>query len=336
MMNAAANATSTPSAGPTPHLPHERLAHTPVALFATVMGMAGLTIAWTKAHHTVGAPLEVALALRWLASGLYLFLLVLYGAKWLRHPQAVKADWGHPVRINFFPAISIGLLLLSIAWAPDAPGAAFWMWAIASALHLSFTLVVMGRWIHHTHYTIQHANPAWFIPVVGNILVPIAGVRFAPVDISWFFFSVGLVFWLVLMTIVLYRLFFHEPLPLRLMPTLFILIAPPSVGFLAYVGLNDQLDGFARMLYFTGLFLTLLLASQAVRFLRLPFFISAWSYSFPMAAMTIATFEMGARSGQAFYTGLGWLLIAVLSALVALLSAKTLAAATQGKVCVPE
>lgn len=34
MMNAAANATSTPSAGPTPHLPHERLAHTPVALFA--------------------------------------------------------------------------------------------------------------------------------------------------------------------------------------------------------------------------------------------------------------------------------------------------------------
>ena len=335
-MNAAANATSTPSAGPTPHLPHERLAHTPVALFATVMGMAGLTIAWTKAHHTVGAPLEVALVLRWLASGLYLFLLVLYGAKWLRHPQAVKADWGHPVRINFFPAISIGLLLLSIAWAQDAPGAAFWMWAIASALHLSFTLVVMGRWIHHTHYTIQHANPAWFIPVVGNILVPIAGVRFAPVDISWFFFSVGLVFWLVLMTIVLYRLFFHEPLPLRLMPTLFILIAPPSVGFLAYVGLNDQLDGFARMLYFTGLFLTLLLASQAVRFLRLPFFISAWSYSFPMAAMTIATFEMGARSGQAFYTGLGWLLIAVLSALVALLSAKTLAAATQGKVCVPE
>lgn len=126
-MNAAANATSTPSAGPTPHLPHERLAHTPVALFATVMGMAGLTIAWTKAHHTVGAPLEVALVLRWLASGLYLFLLVLYGAKWLRHPQAVKADWGHPVRINFFPAISIDLLLLSIAWAPDAPGAAFWM-----------------------------------------------------------------------------------------------------------------------------------------------------------------------------------------------------------------
>ena len=43
--------------------------------------------------------------------------------------------------------------------------------------------------------------------MVGNIIVPIAGVRFAPTDISWFFFCIGLVFWLVPMTIVLYRLF---------------------------------------------------------------------------------------------------------------------------------
>lgn len=316
--------------------PHARLAHVPVSLFASVMGMAGLAIAWTKAHDAAGAPLEVAWMLRWLASGLYVFLLALYAAKLLRHTQAVRADWAHPMRMNFFPAISIGLLLLSIAWAQDAPAAASWMWGIATALHLVFTLAVMGSWIHHTHFTIQHANPAWFIPLVGNIIVPIAGVKFAPVDISWFFFSIGLVFWLVLMTIVLYRLFFHEPLPARLTPTLFILIAPPAVGFLAYVGLSGQLDSFARVLYFTSLFLTLLLSSQAIRFFRLPFFISAWAYSFPLAAMTIAAFEMGARSGHPFHTELGWLLLAVLSAVVTLLSIKTTLAAAQGKVCVPE
>ncbi|MDD2609857.1 MAG: SLAC1 anion channel family protein [Giesbergeria sp.] len=307
-----------------------------MALFATVMGMAGLTIAWIKAHHVADAPLEVAWLLRWLASGLYVFLLALYGAKLLRYPQAVKADWAHPVRVNFFPAISIGLLLLSIAWAQDAPHVAFWMWGVAAALHLTFTLAVMSSWIHHTHYAIQHANPAWFIPVVGNIIVPIAGVRFAPVDISWFFFSIGLVFWLVLMTIVLYRLFFHEPLPARLTPTLFILIAPPAVGFLAYVALSGQVDGFARVLYFSGLFLTLLLSSQAARFFRLPFFISAWAYSFPLAAITIATFEMGAGGVQTFYIKLGWLLLVVLSAVVILLAIKTLLAAAQGKICVPE
>lgn len=313
-----------------------RLAHFPVALFSIVMGMAGLTIAWLKAHHMGGVALEVGLGLRWLSTALYLFLVAFYIGKMLRHPEAVKADYSHPVRLNFFPAISIGLLLLSICWAQDAPVMAQWTWGIGAAMHLLFTLFAMNSWIHHTHYDIKHANPAWFIPVVGNIIVPIAGVRFAPADISWFFFSIGLVFWLVLMTIVLYRLFFHEPLPIRLTPTLFILIAPPAVGFLAYVALSGQVNAFARVLYFTALFLTLLLASNAARFFRLPFFLSAWAYSFPLAAMTIATFEMSARSGLAFYSGLSWLMLAVLSAVVALLAYKTLVAASRGQICVPE
>lgn len=33
-----------------------RLAHLPVALFSIVMGMAGLAIAWMKAHHVAGLP----------------------------------------------------------------------------------------------------------------------------------------------------------------------------------------------------------------------------------------------------------------------------------------
>lgn len=335
-MTAPAAAAAPTSAANTHTAPHSRLEHFPVAIFSTVMGMAGLTIAWLKAHHVGGAPAPVGDLLRWVATALYVVLLAIYATKLLRHPAAVAAERSHPIRLNFFPAISIGLLLLSIAWAPAIPEVARWMWGAAAAIHLLFTLFAMSSWIHHTHYDIKHANPAWFIPVVGNILVPVAGVRFAPADVSWFFFSIGLVFWLVLMTIVLYRLFFHEPLPARLTPTLFILIAPPAVGFLSYVTLVDQVDAFARVLYFTALFLTLLLASNALRFFRLPFFISAWAYSFPLAAMTLATFEMNARSGTAFYAGLAWVLLTVLSTVVALLAFKTLLAAARHQLCVPE
>lgn len=313
-----------------------RLAHLPVALFSIVMGMAGLAIAWMKAHHVAGLPALPGDILRWTASSIYVFLLILYTTKLVRHPAAVAAEHRHPVRLNFFPTISIGLILLSIAWATTAPEPARWMWTLGAALHLGFTLNVMSSWLHHTHYDIKHANPAWFIPVVGNILVPIAGVRFAPVDVSWFFFSVGLVFWLVLMTIVLYRLFFHEPLPARLTPTLFILIAPPAVGFLSYIALNDQVDNFARILYFTALFLTLLLLGNAPRFFRLPFFISAWAYSFPLAAMTIASFEMSHQTEGPAYAILGSILLITLSAIVGLLLIKTLIAARRGLICIPE
>ena len=204
------------------------------------MGTAGLAIAWQKAHLVLGAPAEVGQWLRWLATAVWLLTALVYGLKFLTHRVAVLGEWRHPVRINFFPTISIGLLLLAIAWAEDAPGLAAPIWGLGAGLHLAFTLAIMGGWLHHTHYEIKHANPAWFIPVVGNIIVPVVGVRFAPPELSWFFFSIGLVFWLVLLTIVMYRLFFHEPLPLRLTPTLFILLAPPSVGCVAWMNLTGE------------------------------------------------------------------------------------------------
>jgi tellurite resistance protein len=300
------------------------------------MGLAGLTLAWQKAHAVLGAPLIISAGLRGVVSALFIVLLIIYGLKALRYPQAIGMEARHPIRINFFPTVSISLLLLAIAYLETAPQAAFWLWVAGAILHLGFTLAIFGSWIHHTHYDIKHANPAWFIPVVGNIIIPVAGVRLASPELSWFFFSIGLVFWMVLLTIVLYRLFFHEPLPVRLAPTLFILLAPPSVGFIAYIGLTGELDAFARILYYTALFLALLLASNALRFLRLPFFISAWAYSFPLAALTLATLIMGARLPGSVFALIGIGLLALLSLVVAVLVFRTMVAIQRREICVPE
>ena len=313
-----------------------RLEHFPIAIFSVVMGMTGLALAWLKAHAVLGMPFVIGEGLRGAASVLFIFLLAIYGLKALRHRQAVVLEMRHPVRINFFATLSISLLLLATAYVETHPEAALWLWGIGAALQLMLTLAIFSSWLHHTHYEIHHANPAWFIPVVGNILVPVAGVLLASPELSWFFFSIGLVFWIVLLTIVLYRLFFHEPLPARLTPTLFILLAPPSVGFIAYLQLSDSLDAFARILYYTALFLALLLASNAVRFLRTPFFISAWAYSFPLAALTIATLIMSTRQPGSVFTLLSVGLLALVSLVVATLTMKTLFAVGRRQICAPE
>ena len=313
-----------------------RLEHFPIAIFSVVMGMTGLALAWLKAHAVLGMPFVIGEGLRGAASVLFIFLLAIYGLKALRHRQAVVLEMRHPVRINFFATLSISLLLLATTYVETHPEAALWLWGIGAALQLMLTLAIFSSWLHHTHYEIHHANPAWFIPVVGNILVPVAGVLLASPELSWFFFSIGLVFWIVLLTIVLYRLFFHEPLPARLTPTLFILLAPPSVGFIAYLQLSDSLDAFARILYYTALFLALLLASNAVRFLRTPFFISAWAYSFPLAALTIATLIMSTRQPDSVFTLLSVGLLALVSLVVATLTMKTLFAVGRRQICAPE
>lgn len=316
--------------------PQQRIEHFPVAFFAMVMGTTGMAIAWNKAHLVLGLPAGIGIALQWWALVLFVILALAYLAKLAGHRPAVLAEFAHPIRINFFPTISISLLLLAVAFTDTLVGAAQVFWTLGALLHLTFTLIVMNSWIHHTRYDIKHANPAWFIPVVGNIIVPIAGVTYAPAEVSWFFFSIGIVFWLVLMTIVMNRLFFHEPLPERLTPTLFILIAPPAVGFVAWVRLNDgEITPFAHILYHVALFLTLLLASNALRFFRLRFYLSTWAYSFPLAAMTIATLLM-AESAGGLFVPLAWLLLGVMSSVIVLLTLRTAQGVLRGEICVPE
>lgn len=313
------------------------LEHFPVALFATVMGLAGLAIAWLKAVQVLGAPIAVSDLLRWFATLIWLAIFAVYLVKLVRFPGGVMAERNHPVKLNFFAAISIGLMLLAAVWSPQASGIGRWMWAVGAVGHLLITLMTLNIWLFRSQFQIQQVTPAWFIPAVGNIIVPVSGVHYAPLDVSWFFFSVGLVFWLVLITLVLYRLFFHGVLPAKLEPTLFIFIAPPAVGFLAYLALGgDSHDVLARLLYFLALFLTLLLAVHARRYLRLPFFLTAWAYSFPFAAITIATLEMSAQSGLFFYEALATVLLGIASLVNALLVVKTLQVILQGKIFLPD
>ena len=66
------------------------------------------------------------------------------------------------------------------------------------------------------------------------------------------------------------------------------------------------------------------------------FFISAWAYSFPLAAMTIASFAMAKRSGFDCFHWIAAVLLAIVSFVVVVLIAKTLGALRRHAICVPE
>ena len=317
-------------------VPPSRLQNFPISWFAVVMGMTGFTIAWHRAEDLLGIPVKPSPVLLGLTITLFVVLLLLYLAKDLKYPDQVKAEFAHPVKLNFFPTISIGLILVSIALLPYSEDVSFMVWTLGAALHLGFTLYVLSAWLHKTHFEVAHINPAWFIPIVGNILVPIAGVEHASPEISWFFLSIGLVFWLVLLTIIFYRMFFHQPLPAKLLPTLFILIAPPAAGFISWFQLVGEVNAFGRVLYYVAIFLTLMLLTQAPRFLKLEFFLSWWAYSFPMAAMTLATFLMYEQLELLFFKWLGVALLGLLTALVSVLIGKTARAVQRRAICIED
>jgi tellurite resistance protein len=314
------------AATPAEHAPASRLARLPVTLFASVMGLAGLALAWQRAAATIAAPGAVGTAILLAASVLYLMLLIVYAAKIARERAAVVAEWRHPVRSSLFATISIGLILLATAWLPALPALAHALWLAGAALHLLIMVLIVGTWIDRTDLEWAHANPAWFIPAVGNVLVPLAGVRLGHAELSWFFFAIGMGFWLVLLPIVFARLLFAPPLPERMRPMLFVLIPPPAIGFLSYLALGQPLDAIARVLYGLAAFFTLFLLVRAMWFVRLPFYLSWWAASFPLAAITAATLALGERTGLGAYRGLGTALLVLATLVIAWLVVRTLVA----------
>jgi len=313
-----------------------RLPHFPVAAFAIVMGLGGLALAWRKAEDLLPLPISLSPVLLALTTLAFIVIAGFYAAKLLRHPEAVKKEWRHPIKLSFVPTLSIALILLAIAWLPERAAYSQLLWLIGASLHLILTLYIATRWLHGGEFQIVHMNPAWFIPVVGNILVPIAGVAHAPVEVAWFFYAIGIVFWPVLLTIVFYRLIFHGSLPERLMPTLFILIAPPAVGFISYVRLTGDIDAFAQILYYAALFFTLLLAFQLRWFTRLKFYLSWWAYSFPLAVLAIASLSMFEHSGSRLHLQLSGLLLGIATVLIAGLIGRTALAVARKEICVEE
>lgn len=321
----------------TPQASAGRLEHMPVSLFSIVMGLAGATVATEKVEQAWGWGNGLSTGLLWLTMALFVVIAVAYAAKFVLHRTHVVAEFNHPIRLSFFPAMSIGLLLLSIAAMGHYPQAAQWAWGVGTVLHLLFTLTILSNWIHHERFQIQHSNPAWFIPIVGNILIPVAGASFGWKEVSWFFFSIGIVMWLPLLAVLLNRFFFHPMMPAKLLPTLFILIPPPAVGFISWVKLHGgAIDDTARILYYFALFITVLLAWQVRQFARLSFALPWWAYSFPLAAITIATSIMAEKVGGPFFPALLPILYAVLMAMIALLLALTARAMMRREICVPE
>jgi tellurite resistance protein len=226
-------------------------------------------------------------------------------------------------------------LLLSIAFYAYWPILAVVLWWIGTLLQASLTFYTIRFWIQ-TDYEIKNCNPAWFIPVVGNILIPILGVDLLPKAFSLFFYSIGMFFWVILFTVIFYRLIFHLFLPAKLVPTLMIFIAPAAVGFISYMRIAQSWDIISMGLLALTYFFVIFLSTMYGKFLSLPFTLSWWAFTFPMAAATIASTVAFQVTHNPFFQIISWVLLCVTTVIITMVLVTTIKHVKIGDLCLPE
>lgn len=294
--------------------------HLPAGLFGSVMGLTGLSLVWRTVHARYQAPLWIADALAAIAATAFVLIAVGYAMKIATAPDALKAEFNHPIAGNTFATFWVSLLLLPIVLAPFNLWLARVLWGIGAAGMAVLAWYIVSRWLTIQHERL-HVTPAWILPVVGLLDVPLAvpvlgwpqlhGVMVAGLGI-------GLFFAVPLFTMVFTRLIFEAPLPPALQPTLLILAAPSGVGMSAYVAITGEVDLFAKALYAVTLFLLSVLLGRLRHFPSCcPFKFGWWAVSFPLSACAVAALRFAeAESGWA--SELIALLLTALSTIVIL------------------
>jgi len=322
------------------------MAHHPTPLkflfpgwYAIVMGLSGLSLAWHRASPLMGDPAGmVSLAIGLLAAAVFVVLAAATVLRGMRHADAWREDRMHPVRHVFIATLPIGMLLLAtVAVAHGLGGplvAAFW-WA-GSLAQLFVTTWVLSRWWRGNQaggLVWAGITPAMLIPIVGNVLAPLAGVPLGYTEWAAAQFGIGLLFWPVVVVLVGARIMTQGMFPERLLPAIFIFVAPPAVVGLALLQLGaPPLAAWA--MWGIALFSVLWAGTQARRIVGLEFGLPHWAMSFPLAAFAALTLRL-AQPGE-ILAFVGPLALALASIVVFGLVLGTVRGLREGTLLAPE
>ncbi|MEX8495314.1 SLAC1 anion channel family protein [Sphaerotilus sp.] len=309
------------------------------AWFSIVMGLCGLSLAWLRAAPLMGEVAHhIAIVFGGLAALVFLALAIASAVRLQRHPDAWKDDRTHPVRHTFVATMPVSLILLAtvavglLGASPIADA----LWWGGSLGQLGVTLWVVSRWWNGNKaggLQWQGVTPALVIPVVGNVLAPLAGVTLGHAEWSAAQFGIGVLFWPVVLALLVVRIAVQGLWPERLMPSVFILVAPPAVIGLSALQLGAP-PALGWMLWGMALFSFLWAATLAKRIVAQAFTIAHWGLSFPMAALAGLTLQLATPGG--LLAVLGPMLLALTSLVVFGLGMGTVRGLRQGTLLAPE
>ncbi|XP_022973034.1 S-type anion channel SLAH2-like isoform X1 [Cucurbita maxima] len=268
----------------------------PISSFGMCLGVSSQAIMW-KALASSASTKFLHLSLKinfvlWIISiALVITVASTYLLKVLLYFEAVRREYYHPIRVNFFFAPWIALLFLAIGVPPSVASKLHpALWYVLMTPFLCLELKIYGQWMSGGQRRLSKvANPTNHLSIVGNFVGALWGASMGLKEGPIFFFAIGMAHYLVLFVTLYQRLPTNATLPKELHPVFFLFIAAPSVASMALANIQGSFDNASRMIYFIAMFLYFSLVVRVNFFRGFQFSLAWWAYTFPMTGAAIAT-----------------------------------------------
>ncbi|KAM0895601.1 hypothetical protein ACQ4PT_023741 [Festuca glaucescens] len=267
----------------------------PISAFGMCLGVSSQAMLWKTLETEPSTAFlrvhPVANHVFWGVSvTLTLLVFVTYLLKVVFYFEAIRREFHHPVRVNFFfaPWIACLFLVKGVPRPVDEIHHVVWYFLMVPILCLD--LKIYGQWMSSGERRLSRvANPSNHLAVVGNFVGALLGARMGLRELPIFFFAVGLAHYTVLFVTLYQRLPTNVQLPKELHPVFFLFVAAPSVASMSWARISGEFNSGAKLAYFVSMFLYASLVVRVNLFRGFRFSLAWWAYTFPMTSVALAT-----------------------------------------------
>ncbi|PON57450.1 Voltage-dependent anion channel [Parasponia andersonii] len=304
----------------------------PIGCYGICLGLSSQAVLWralatSPAVKFLHISPFINLALWILALAVLVSVSFTYILKCIFYFEAVKREYFHPVRVNFFFAPWVVCMFLAIGLPPMLSPKTLHpaIWCTFMGPYFFLELKIYGQWLSGGKRRLcKVANPSSHLSVVGNFVGAILASKVGWNEPAKFLWAVGFAHYLVVFVTLYQRLPTSEALPKELHPVYSMFIAAPSAASLAWRTIYGEFDGCSRTCFFIALFLYVSLVVRINFFTGFRFSVAWWSYTFPMTTASVATIKYAEEVPSFLSKGLAITLSFMSSAMVSVLFVSTL------------
>jgi tellurite resistance protein len=313
--------TAAPPAAVVAAPPRTRL---PLNNLAVAFGLAGLAGIWTVAADLLGAPTVVSTVLWVVVTVVWVGLMVAHAIRGWQTTDTLADQLRHPGQGPIAALLPVVGMLIGVqvhrVESRIGEGIAVFFVVVSAA----FAGWMLAHWIDG-NLRMENVHGGYFLPTVAGGFIAAGSLAHVGLPaLGYCAFAVGMFFWLVIGTLILTRMAVHQELPAPLVPTLAIFVAPPAVGGSAWFALAGvHADLVSMSLAGITVILVLMQIGLLPRYLRLPFSLGFWSFTFPYAAVARLAVEWLGLERPPYWQVYAWAVVLAISAFIVVIAVRT-------------